>query len=304
MTIMKNKLFITKQLALLALAAALLWSCNFSKGVKKDLITGLYYSYNGFTVGEVSAYNGYDERLTSNSLPEMSVLKIYFNEIGNFTLVDSLVNYGCELTVTDTAGKVMMQYDDIFEKTGKVSASDARYSQIWVILANPIKAGNTYLVKANLFDKNKPENHINVEMNVRVTPREVDIQHTENELTFNNIWFGTKAGELPQNKVRLNDEAAFVVKGVKGFKVKKDKVYVGCSVEVNDKDGNTVLRNDDIFANNTDGFTEKDAENITIRLRFANPIKAKEEYHVSARIFDKKNTDAEITIDMDVNVVE
>ena len=284
--------------------AGLVCGCSFNKGVKKNLATGLYYSHNGFKGNNVVAYNGYNERLQDNKLPENSILMLYFDNIENFTVVDGKVSIGCELTVTDPDGNTMLHYDDLYKDLKAVSLEDAKYSHVRVTLAKPIVAGKTYTVKSKLFDKKNEKNYVNVDMEVEVTPSEVDIKHESKVLTFEKFWFGTKDGELPENKVRINNKAAIVLKGVSGFTLTGDTAFPGCSVAVIDSNGVEVMQSDDIFASAVDGVTAKQAEDLSIEVTYATPIHAKEKYHVHAKVFDKKNPDAGIVIDMDVDVVE
>lgn len=283
---------------------ATLCSCSFSKGVKKDLATGLFYNYNGFRLDKITAYNGYGEQLTSNVLPEFSNLVLIFNNVENYEVVEGVVSFGCELTVTDEDGKVCLEYDDLFKNMKGIAPREAKNPRIIVTFANPMVAGKTYLVKGKFYDKHKPENHINVEMKVEVTPAKIEFEKQEKVLSFEKLLFGTPSGEFPENKVKLGTKATILVKGIKGYTLENDRAFVGCSVVVTDKQGNRVLESEDIFADNVEGSTSVQAEAVSIDITYGNPIKANQQYHVHARIFDKKNPDAEIVLDMNVDVVE
>lgn len=69
--------------AILVLAA-----CSFSKGVKKDLTTGLSTSYNGFSVENISLVGDNEQTISTKEVSMDSKFAIVFEGIANYELKD------------------------------------------------------------------------------------------------------------------------------------------------------------------------------------------------------------------------
>ena len=293
------------------LITGLLCACSFSKGVKKDLVTGLYYNYNGFKIENVIACNIYHEVLTSNNLPERSVLLLVFKNIHGYVVENGLVSMGCSLEVSDIEGNILLSYDDFYKNSENVTEEKAKDIQVRVTLANPIVANKTYLVKASLFDKKNDKNRVNVEMNVNVTPYAVKVNHSEKVLSFDRIWFGSQVNELAENKVKYGDEVAIMPKLIKGFKVENNCIYPAYEVTAINKDGHIIHKYSEKVS---DGFKLDDVilqeyepenviEGLPIIINYENEFKAGESYTINARIYDLKNSESEIKLNMDIEVI-
>lgn len=291
-------------IAILVLTTMFCLSCNFSKGVKKDLKTGLSYSYNGFKVENVVALDSYQKALSSNKLPEGSVLYLLMSNVENYTTVDGKAYLGCSLKVTDVEGNVVFSNDDLYKGTEGIDIAQAHNPIVSVRLANPIVAGKTYTVEAHFYDKKKPENVIDTKIDIELIPSLVNIQHKENGLSFEDIWFSEEKGKLPENKVKIGSTAAIFLKGLKGFTEEEGKVYPGCRLIVTDKDGNTMLKYDDLFANQDGASPDVVYESFYTTVTYDNPITADKTYNVDMYVFDKKNTNNSIQINMAVEVIK
>lgn len=278
-------------------------SCNFSKGVKKDLKTGLIYSYNGLKVESVTALDSYQKALSSNKLPEGSVLYLLMSNVENYTAVEGKAYFGCSLKVTDTDGNVVFSNDDLYKDTDGIDINNAHNPVVSVRLVNPIVAG-TYMVETHFYDKKKPENVIDTKIEIELIPSLVNIQHKENGLSFEDIWFSEEKGKLPENKVKIGSTAAIFLKGLKGFAEEEGKAYPGCRLLVTDKDGNEMLKYDDLFANQEGVSPDVVYESFYTTVTYNNPITADNTYNVDMYAFDKKNADNYIQINMAVEVVK
>jgi len=156
-----------KKLMTFILLMAVLVSCNFSKGIKTDFKTGLSYSYNGFAVDKATVVND-GNPVDGKKHPVNSKLSIVLQGVKNYTEVDGKVYPGCSLKVTDEVGNVVLDKEDLFEGA-EATKKDASTLSITVTLGSPFAAGNNYKLKAQVYDKKKTENVIDIELDFELT---------------------------------------------------------------------------------------------------------------------------------------
>jgi len=142
-------------------------ACNFSKGVKKDLATGLSASYNGFAVTDIFLADNSDNRLGSNKIPLGSEIKIIADGVGNYTVKEGKVYPGCSIWLTGQDGKELLFVPDAFAdlKDGKAQ-HEAKALKALLTTGEPMVAGEIYHFKAVFFDKLKKENTITAEVDL------------------------------------------------------------------------------------------------------------------------------------------
>ena len=157
-----------KQLLSLSVMSVLLLACNFSAGVKKDLLTGLYYSNSGLTVSEVYFVGIENTPLKSNKVTIGAELAIVMQGIENYELKDGKAFPGLSLTVTDDQGEAILNNDDLFAGGKGYSPADAAVLRGFFTVGTPMEVGKTYHVKLNAWDKNKKENTITAEVDIVV----------------------------------------------------------------------------------------------------------------------------------------
>ena len=160
---MKNSRYLT------LIVLTLFIGCNFSKGVKKDLATGLSASYNGFAVTDVFLADNSDKRLSSNKIPLGSEIKIIADGVENYTVKEGKVFPGCSIWLTSKEGKELLFLPDAFSdlKEGKV-LNEARALKALLTTGDPMMAGEVYHFKAVFFDKLKKENTITAEVDLQM----------------------------------------------------------------------------------------------------------------------------------------
>jgi len=144
-------------------------ACNFSKGVKKDLNTGLLASYNGFGVDDIYLADQSDNRLNTNKVAMGAVVKIIADGVVNYVTKEGKVFPGCTIILTDTAGKEILNVPDAFSDLadGKPQ-NEARALKATLTTGNPMVPGETYHFKAIFYDKLKKENTITAEVNLQM----------------------------------------------------------------------------------------------------------------------------------------
>jgi predicted small secreted protein len=148
--------------------AMLLGACNFSKGVKKDLATGLSTSYNGFSVEDAYLAEGEEaNKVSTNTLALGSKILIVVTGVGNYTVKDGRVFPGCTIILKDAAGKEILNLPDAFadQKDGQPE-KEASTLKATLTTGDPMVVGQTYHFSAVFFDKLKKESTIATSVDV------------------------------------------------------------------------------------------------------------------------------------------
>lgn len=148
--------------------AVLVIACNFSAGVKKDLVTGLYYTNNGLSVSEAYFVGPDNTPLKSNKVAVGTTVAVVIQGIENYELKDDKAFPGLSLTVTDDQGNAIMNNDDLFAGGEGFSTADAGVLRGTITVGDPMVSGKTYHLKLNVWDKNKKENTITAEVDIVV----------------------------------------------------------------------------------------------------------------------------------------
>jgi selenophosphate synthase len=149
-----------------AIAITLFTSCNFSKGVKKDLSTGLSTSYNGFAVEDV--YLTVDgNKLSSNKVSLGKEILVVANGVENYGEKEGKVFPGCSILLTDKAGKEILNLADAFaDMKDGVESNKASTLNATLNTGNPMVVGQTYHLKTRFYDKLKNESEIVAEVDL------------------------------------------------------------------------------------------------------------------------------------------
>lgn len=150
-----------QKLLLLSLLSILFYSCQFSKGVKKDLNTGLTTSYNGFSIDDIFLTNGDRNRLSNNQIVLGTKLLVIATGVKHFAEKNGQVFPGCTIILTDKNKKELLNLPDAFEdmKEGTL-AKQAETLQAQLATGSPMVPGETYHLAVRFFDKNNKENEI------------------------------------------------------------------------------------------------------------------------------------------------
>jgi hypothetical protein len=147
---------------LLFISLSLLLSCQFSKGVKKDLGTGLSASYNGFALEDVYLVSGAeDTRLSNNKITLGNKVSIVVTGVDHYAEQNGVVFPGCTIILKDKTGKELLNLPNAFEhlKDGQPKAEASTLKAI-LTTGDPMVAGETYHLEARFYDLHKKENTI------------------------------------------------------------------------------------------------------------------------------------------------
>ena len=136
-------------------------SCQFSKGVKKDLSTGLTASYNGFSMDDIFLTDGDKNKLSSNKITLGTKLLVIATGVNHYAEKNGRAFPGCTIILTDKNKKELLNLPDAFEDMNEGTPSnEAETLQAQLNTGEPMLPGETYHLAVRFFDKNKKENEI------------------------------------------------------------------------------------------------------------------------------------------------
>lgn len=146
---------------LLIISLFVLSSCQFSKGVKKDLNTGLSASYNGFALDDIYLADENGNRLNNNKITLGSKVLVLATGVDHFSEKEGRVFPGCRILLNDKNKKEILNLPDAFaDMTNGTTAAEAKTLQASLNTGDPMLIGETYHLSVRFYDKNKKENEI------------------------------------------------------------------------------------------------------------------------------------------------
>lgn len=146
---------------LFIIALFVLSNCNYSKGVKKDLTTGLTVKYNGFTFDDIYLADPSENRLDHNSFDLGAALMIKATDVDGFKIVNGKVFPACQIIITDKNKKELLHLQDAFTDMENGTAPEkAKVLRATVNTGSPMIQGDIYHLYVKFYDKNNIENEI------------------------------------------------------------------------------------------------------------------------------------------------
>ena len=151
----------TKSSFLLIAIAFIISSCQFSKGVKKDLNTGLSASYNGFKLDDIYLADESGNRLKNNAIKLGAKVLMIANGVDYFSEKEGKVYPGCQIMLTDKNKSEILNLPDAFANmTNGTTPAEVRTLQATLNTGQPMVSGETYHLLVRFFDKNNKEKEI------------------------------------------------------------------------------------------------------------------------------------------------
>jgi hypothetical protein len=99
-------------------------------------------------------------------------LTLFFDGVEGYTIQpDSTVSIGASMLVVDKSGSNALEYSDVFQQNPPMPAAKAKSVSLFLIVGEPMKAGENYLWKMVLWDKNTPKS---VESSISINVVEED----------------------------------------------------------------------------------------------------------------------------------
>jgi hypothetical protein len=147
---------------LLVVSAALLFSC---KG-NGEIAEGLSVNVKGLTFERAYLTGRNRETIDRKNVAMESEVHVMLEGVSNYVLKDGNAFPGLNITVTDRNGVAVIDDTDMLSKAGGYSPAEASIIKGMVRVGPPMLRGETYHVNMKLWDHNKPENTITVDLDI------------------------------------------------------------------------------------------------------------------------------------------
>jgi len=266
-----------------------LGSCQFSKSVKKDLVSEL--SSTGSIISCADVYITVDdEKTTRNSFIYGETFYLNFSDVTGLTKENGTVFPGMNMSVINASGDTLMKTGDLISNYPDGMNFTPLLLTADLTVAAPIKSGGKYTVVINIRDRKgkgiySSKFDFTVIKNDRITVESSNVAYDE-------IYLFSPGNDkvITDNKIAFNDNIYVIIEGLKGFAESGGTVFPGMRVKATDSANNIILESDDIFSDYTvSGFAASDlAERVSAHFsipgtQFNNPL------HIEMTVWDKKS---------------
>ena len=275
--------------------------CNFSKSVKKDLVSGLVLTGNGLTCEDVYITVN-NERTSKTSFTYGETAYLIFSDIKGFKAENNSVYPLMEILVSDAKGDTMLFADNLYgEYTDGMSYSPLELTADLTV-ATPIRSGGEYTMKVHIKDRKGPGTYssalnftVESNGNIKTEPRKV---------TFNEAYVYSQGKEKVVNdgKISPDDNIYIIVEGLKGINEENGRTYPALSLKVTDSAGTTMIENDDLLAE----YSESGVDPADLSSRISSHFKIsgtdfRNPLHCLMTVWDRKS-EAKVTVSTDLSV--
>ena len=277
-----------------------LTGCNFSRSVKKDLISGLTTTGKDLSCDDIYiTVNG--ERTTRNSFIYSEVFYLNLNDVKGFTKENGNVFPGMEMNIVNQKGDTVFQTVDLYSGYTEGMNYSPLLLTADLTIAAPIKSKDNYTQIVKVWDKKGKGRFISkydfkVLENDKIMVESSGVSHDEIY-----IFSQGKNTVITDGKIEPDDNIYIIAEGLKGFKEENGLVYPGLSLQTTDSGNNQVFNYDDLFTDyNSTGvgvsdFATRVSSHFKITGSVGNPM------HCRMRVWDKRS-DAWITITTDLSL--
>lgn len=138
----------------IAMLSLLLISCNDipQVGIIKNATNGITTTYKNIIPEEVVAMMN-DEIINHNQIPLGESFQVINKKIDGLTIKNDRVNVGCQLTIRDKQGDILLNIADMFENTGMLHKDSADFLRCTINTGEPMKWMEHYDVEIRYWDK-------------------------------------------------------------------------------------------------------------------------------------------------------
>lgn len=281
------------------LIAAVLSGCNFSKSVKKDLISGLTTTGSVLTCNDVylSVNN---ERTTRNTFYYGEMLHLIFNDIQGFSRENGKVFPSMDILVTDSAGDTILKANELYSEYSEGMDYSPLELTADITIASPIRSGRDYTLLVSIKDKKGPGTYVSrLKFSVKENER---LKIEKNGVTFTEAYLYSQGNNkiINDGKIKFDDNIYLIVEGLKGFREENGLVYPGLSLSIIDSLKNVILNYDDLLSEyNESGIASSDfTSRVSSHFKITGD-QANNPLHCIMDIHDKKS-DAFVKISTDL----
>ena len=281
------------------LITLILTGCNFSRSVKKDLISGLTTTGKDLTCDDVYiTVNG--ERTTRKSFIYGEVFYLNLSDVKGFTKENGNVFPGMKMHIVSQAGDTVFQSGDLYSGYSEGMNYSPLLLTADLTIADPIKSKDNYTQIVNVWDK-KGKGKFTSKFDFKVVENDQIILESSG-VSHDEIYLFSQGMNtvITDSRIDFDDNIYIIAEGLKGFNEENGLVFPGLSLKATDSGNNQIFNYDDLFADYTStGIEASDfAGRVSSHFKitgtvFNNPL------HCQMIIWDKKS-DARITITTDM----
>jgi len=279
-----------RKLLFLSLISILITGCQYSKSVKKDLISGLVTTGDGLSCENIYLSLN-NERSEKNTFTYGEKLEIVFNDIKGFRLTDNHAFPDMSIAVTSQSGDTVFHARDLYSKfTEGVSLTPLKLTGT-ITLANPIHSGAEYQLSVLIRDKrgtgmlsSRMKFSLKKDERIKIDPEGTSCRE---------IYFFSSSREavITNGKINYNDEVYLIAEGISGFKEENGMVFPGLSLIGNDSSGIKILNYSDLYGD----YSNKGLSSGEFGKRVAVHFKItgsglKNPFHTELVVWDKKSS--------------
>lgn len=234
------------KLILIGLSLIVLLSCDFSKSVNKDLVTGLTTWGDGLSCEEVYLSDG-DKVIKRNSFVYGESFFVYFDGIDGFTRVGDAVFPGMSLVVKSDAGETVLEYEDLYESYSDGMTFSPLVLNTVVTAASPMVSKGNYNLKIKIWDK-KGEGTFEAKLDFQVVSND-KIKIESKGVSHKEIYlYSQERGKtITGNQAYFDENIYMIFEGLEGFTQEAGNVYPGLSITALDGSGVNVIDEADLI---------------------------------------------------------
>jgi len=234
------------KLTVIILIMIALMSCDSSKSVSKDLITGLTARGDGLSCENVYLSDG-EQEINRNSFTYGEKVYVNFENIEGFKKEGENVFPGLRLCVINHQGDTVMIYSDLYADYHDGISISPLLLQSNLTVADPIHSGNEYTLYIDIWDKNG-EGTFKATLDFDVIPDE-QIIIEKNNISYDEVYLFTMEGNnvIIDDEVNYNENIYLIFEGLDGFQEEGGKLFLGLSIKIWDKDGEIIMNEEDLI---------------------------------------------------------
>ena len=121
-------------------------------GVKKDINSGLVTTFQGLEPAEIEMVMN-DEVIHHHDIPLGEKFIIRNKNVKGFVVKNGKVSVGCSLTITDSKGKKVLDFADLFKGKDLFKLEDMNNLKCTISTGNPMDWEKMYTVQVTYWDK-------------------------------------------------------------------------------------------------------------------------------------------------------
>ena len=221
-------------------------SCDFSKSVNKDLITGLLTKGDGLSCEDVFLTID-DETILRKTFEYGEEFILIFNNMEGFECIDNHSFPGMTLSVVSQDGDTVLFEHDLYSDL--VDGTD--YSPLLlnsaILVADPIHSNEEYTLLIDIWDK-KGDGVFKAKLDFMVE-QNIMINIESNEISFQEVYLYSQERDLViiDQTASFDENIYMVLEGLEGFVKEGEIVSIGMSLSIEDSEGNSIVKEDDLL---------------------------------------------------------